>query len=76
MEASSVTRDEESELRALVGIAWERRGEPDYRAALEAIVDWHDRRHIRAYERRQRQIAWLVQLLRETDPARSRKQAA
>jgi hypothetical protein len=71
-----VTSDEELELRALVGIAWERRGQSDYRAALEAIVDWHDRRHIRRFERKQRQLAALVLLLRETDPARSRQRPA
>jgi hypothetical protein len=63
---------EELELAALCGRAWERRGEPDLRDAVEAIVDWHDRRHVRAFERRQRSRAALVQVLRETDPARSR----
>jgi hypothetical protein len=72
----TMSRDEELELRALVGIAWEQRGEPGYRPALEAIVDWHDRRHIRRFQRKQRQLAALVLLLRETDPARSRRRPA
>jgi hypothetical protein len=71
-----VTPDEELELRALVGIAWERRGQPDYRAALEAIVDWHDRRHIRRFERKQRNLAALVLLLRESEAVRLRRKPA
>jgi hypothetical protein len=72
-----MTADEQLELAALVGLAWERRGESDYRDRLEAIIDWHDRRHVRAYERRQREIAWLAQVLHETDPARlGRREAA
>jgi hypothetical protein len=71
-----VTPDEELELRALVGIAWERRGQPDYRAALEAIVDWHDRRHIRRFERKQRNLAALVLLLRESEAVRLRRRPA
>lgn len=59
---------EERELAALCGYAWERRGGPDFRAAVETIEAWVDRRHIRAYERGQRQIACLIQLLHETDP--------
>jgi hypothetical protein len=68
-----VTRDEELELRALVGLAWERRSEPDFREHIERIVDWWDRRAIRAFERRQRSRDALVLLLRQTDPARSRE---
>jgi hypothetical protein len=68
---------EELELAALCGIAWERRDDPEQlRAAIEAIVDWHDRRFVRAWERRQRELAALVLLLRETDPARSRRRQA
>jgi hypothetical protein len=59
------------ELRALVGLAWERRGGPDYRAALEAIEDWHDRRHIRAFERRQRSTAAVLQVLRDIPDRRN-----
>jgi hypothetical protein len=67
---------EELELAALVGIAWERRGKSDFREAVEEVVDWHDRRHIRAYERKRRELSALVLLLRETDPARSRRKTA
>lgn len=63
-----MTHDEQIELAGLCGIAWERRGEPDYREHIDAIVDWHDRRQIRAYERRLRSRAALIQLLRETAP--------
>ena len=66
-------RDDELELRALVGIAWEHRGAADFREHVERIADWHDRRYIRAFERRVRSRAALMQLLRETDPALSRR---
>jgi hypothetical protein len=59
---------EELELAALCGIAWEHRGAPDLREQIEAIVDWHDRRHIRAFERRRRSRAAVLQVLRETNP--------
>jgi hypothetical protein len=49
--------DEDLELRAMVGCAWERRGQPDFRDRVDDIIDWHDRRHIRAYERQQRSRA-------------------
>ena len=71
-----MTPDEELELRALVGIAWERRGQPDYRAAIDAIVDWHDRRHIRRFERKQRNLTALVLLLRESEAVRLRRRPA
>jgi hypothetical protein len=71
-----VTPDEELELRALVGIAWERRGQSDYQAALEAVVEWHDRRHIRRFERKQRNLAALVLLLRESEAVRLRRRPA
>jgi hypothetical protein len=63
-----VTRDEQIELAALVGIAWERRHEPNFRDHVEKIADWHDRRHVRAHERRQRSTAAVLQVLRETRP--------
>jgi hypothetical protein len=72
-----MTPEEERELAGLVGIAWERRGEPEeLRSAAAAIADWHDRRHVRALERRQRARAALVQLLRETDPRGTRRRFA
>jgi hypothetical protein len=56
------------ELAALVGLAWERRATPDARRSLDAIIDWHDRRQIRAHERRLRSRAAVLQVLRETRP--------
>jgi hypothetical protein len=61
-----VTRDEQLELAALVGLAWEQRGGPQMREAVDRIIDWHDRRQIRAYERRLRSREAALQLLRET----------
>jgi hypothetical protein len=61
--------DDELELRALVGLAWERRGEPDFREHVEAIADWHDRRFVREFERRQRSFEAVRLALR--DPARA-----
>lgn len=63
-----MTPDEELELCALVGYAWERRGAPDFRDRVARIADWHDRRQIRAYERQLRSRAAVLQLLRETNP--------
>jgi hypothetical protein len=71
--AGSVTEEEQLELAALVGLAWEYRGGPGFREAVSEIVDWGDRRAVRAYERRQRSLAALVQVLRETDPASKRR---
>jgi len=63
-----VTRDEHIELAALVGLAWEHRGEPDFREHVAAIIDWRDRASIRALERRLRSRAAVLQVLRETNP--------
>jgi hypothetical protein len=76
VEAGRVTRDDERELAGLVGLAWERRDDPEaLRAAVATITDWWDRRSVRAYERRLRSRAAVLQILRETDPARSREAA-
>jgi hypothetical protein len=64
-----VTRDDELTLAYLVGRAWERRAEPDFRERVAAIIDWFDRRDVRAFERRQRSRAAVLQCLRETAPA-------
>lgn len=56
---------EELELAALCGFAWEQRGTDSFHEVVEAIIDWHDRRQIRAFERRRREIAALAQLLRD-----------
>lgn len=71
-----MTADEELELRALVGLAWERRGQPGFGERVDRVVDWHDRRHVRLYERRQWSTAAVLQVLRKTDPARSRRARA
>jgi hypothetical protein len=77
MEPRSVTPDDELELAALCGLAWERRADPQaLRAAVAAIEDWWDRRSVRAYESRLRSRAAALQVLRESDPARSRRAAA
>jgi len=71
-EAGRVTlhHDDELELRYLVGIAWGRRHEADaLREGCEAIVDWFDRRQVRAYERRLRSRAAVLQVLRDTGRA-------
>ena len=65
------------ELRGLVGLAWERRGDSaELRAAVARIMDWHDRRHVRAYERHQQSTAAVLHVLRQTDPTRTRRSAA
>jgi hypothetical protein len=69
-------RAEELELAALCGLAHEARDGPEARPSIDAIVDWHDRRYIRAWERKQRSSALVLQVLRETDPARSRRRTA
>jgi hypothetical protein len=55
---------EETELRALVCQAWELRksGSPYVLDACAAIVEWHERRHLRRLERDQAQAARLARL--------------
>ena len=60
---------EELELAALVAQAFELRETPYSHDAAAAIEAWWERRHIRAFERRQRSHAALIQLLRETAPS-------
>jgi hypothetical protein len=57
---------EDRELRALVDQAFELRETPYVVDAVEAIVDWWDRRYLRARERRDQQFAELVRLLERT----------
>jgi hypothetical protein len=71
-----VTPDEELELRASVGYAAERHGTPQFRPAIAPISEWHDRRYIRAYERREPATAGVLQVMRATNPARRREAAA
>ena len=65
---STMTPDEEKELRALVDQACELRGTPYLVDAAEWIVRWHERRHLRALERRMDEKAKFTRLLRETQP--------
>jgi replicative DNA helicase len=61
---------DEDELRVLVEQAWELRNSPYYLDACAAVEDWHDRRHLRRFDRRQEGNARMILLLRETDPDR------
>jgi hypothetical protein len=55
---------EDDELRALVDQAWELKvnSSPYFHDAIQAICDWHDRRHLRRFERRQMSVAALNRL--------------
>lgn len=68
--------EEDRQLAGLVGLAWEARGWPDFRQKSEAIVEWHDRRHIRAYEWKQRHTAQVLEVLRETVPSQGGRSLA
>jgi hypothetical protein len=71
-----VTRREQDELYLLVGQAFELKGSPYFHDACKAIAHWHERRRQARLERGHASIGDLVRLLRETDPARSRRQTA
>jgi hypothetical protein len=74
---TGLNRDEELELQGLAGQAFELKDSPYLRDACEAILDWHDRRHVRRLEREQERAAALVRLLRATCPdSASRRSAA
>lgn len=62
--------EDELELRRLCGQAFELKGTPYLRDACEAIIEWHDRRHVRVLERRERQRADALRVLVVTNPAR------
>jgi hypothetical protein len=64
---------EDEELYLLVGQAFELKGSPYYIDAIQAIVDWDDRRLLARLERKQEELARLV---RKTDPNRTRRNAA
>lgn len=72
--AHRLTPEEELELMALVGAAFDLRGTPAAGPAAAAIVDWWDallfRRAQRYVWRREARLTELVALLRATDPAR------
>jgi len=55
-------------LRALVEQAWELRRSPYLIDAVDAIVEWYERRPLRALEQQQESLGRLVRLLRETNP--------
>jgi len=57
--ASPWRRAEDDELRGLLGQAFELRGSPYSTDACRAIVDWHERRHLRRLEREQEEQARL-----------------
>ena len=61
-----MTRADELELAGLVGRAWERRATADFDAALGELLDWWDRRYVRALERVERRRAFVLAILRET----------
>lgn len=64
----ALTRDDEIELAALVGLAWERQGMPGYRGSLDRIVNWFDRRYVREAARRERSRLAMLQVLQDTQP--------
>jgi hypothetical protein len=68
----STAEAEVLELRALVDQAWELRGTPYLLDACQAITDWHERRHLRGFERRQAHVLSLRMLLRECQPGQLR----
>lgn len=62
---------------ALLVQAWELRGSPYLRDAVQALIDEWERWPLRMLELRQERQARLLRLLRETDPASlGRKRAA
>jgi len=61
---------EDAQLHALVDQAWDLRDSGYVIDAVDAIVSWHERRHLRALEQHQESLGRLVRLLRETNPER------
>jgi hypothetical protein len=55
---------DEAELKAICAQAWELRDSGYLIDAVRSIEDWHDRRHLRALERREEHQAYLIRLLR------------
>ncbi|MGZ8706835.1 MAG: hypothetical protein ACXW0R_05560 [Gaiellaceae bacterium] len=64
MVAIDVPRTDARELHALVCQAFDLRETPYDRDACEAIIDWHERRWLRALERKQERDARALRLLR------------
>ena len=59
-----MTPAEEQELRVLVDQAFDLRGTDYLIDACQAIIDWHDRRHVRSYWREQEEL-WTTRVHRE-----------
>lgn len=58
-----MTPEEEHELAALYGQAFDLRETPYLRDAVEEIVAWwHDRRFLGRYEREQEWLAWYASI--------------
>jgi hypothetical protein len=57
-----VTPSEERELRVLVDQAMDLRDSPYFVDAVQAIVDWHESTHVRAYWR-EREELWAARVL-------------
>jgi hypothetical protein len=57
--------DDQRMLRALIDQAWELRGTPYMVDACQAINDWHERRHLRAFERGQELQGEFLRWLQE-----------
>lgn len=68
-----LTPDEELELAARTIEAFDSRGAPDYEDKIAAILEWWEHRPVTWLRRREEAAVrqqQLVELLRETDPAR------
>jgi hypothetical protein len=67
-----LSRDDVFELRGLVGLAFDARGEPGPHGALrrrvEEIAEWWDRRHARRLEARRRSFDRVLRTLRHEPP--------
>jgi hypothetical protein len=65
-----MTNRELRELRRLTDQAFDLRETPYLRDAIAAIEDWWERRHTRALDREEEQLAFLLRVLDSTDPDR------
>jgi hypothetical protein len=61
-------RQEVAQLHVMTDQAWALRESPYLFDAVEAIVDWFDRRHERRWERRGDSFSRVLRVLRETKP--------
>ena len=79
--SSVLGANDDAELRRLTDQAFDLKlkGSPYLLDASAAIEEWHDRRHVRAAERRDARHAEVLRVMRETRPDRvlaSRRAAA